>query len=354
MHNKVKPRDRFKNKDKFKNRDAFITIDSLRMISHIRSNLFSSNEDEFNDFVWAMLKTFDRRVTIPENIGTRLFGGIFRDALSENYLYFLSKNKRYDQQMGLYFIYSLSECLFYSAIRKKYKSIHLESIRMGSQHVAVSYHEGFAIRMSIYPMKLDEFSKYVTRYDETTDKLINKVVYPLIDTCRNGVIRGDKYLFGVWDVCTVFGRISSLKNNPEKLQDMLFDLYERIIKYVWPLGLVYDDLKYGNIGILDDKLYIIDYEFEDVTSKLTGSITITNSPIKNHYLHNFSIMLALMIIIEDTIKTSDNQTIYEVDYNEYIGPLLEDLPNYATSNNNYDKTRRQTMEYCLQKLDKLK
>lgn len=256
--------------------------------------------------------------------------------------------------MGLYFIYSLSECLFYSAIRKKYKSIHLESVRIGSQHVAVSYREGFAIRMSIYPMSADEFSNYVARFNETTERLINKVVYPLIDTCRNGMIRNDSYMFGVWDVCIVFDRISSLKNNPEKLQEMLFDLYERIIKHVWPLGLVYDDLKYGNIGIYDDKLYIIDYEFGDVTSKLTGSIFITNSPIRNHYLHNFSIMLALMIIIEDSLKSSDSQTIYKIDYNEYIGPLLRDLPKYATSNKGYDKTLRQTMEYCLQKLDTLK
>lgn len=363
-------------------------------IKTIHSNLFNTDEEDFNAFVWVMFKMFDDDISIPESVGTKIFNGILRNALNEDYNYHLRRNKRYNERFGLYFIYSLSECLFYSNIRKKYSEIHLKYIYIGSQHIVVGYHEDFTIRINIYPMETDDFTDYIKVFNKTTNKLIGKVVYPFIDTSRRGSIinydhknydiewgrmksemkanvksemkvkggvkndvnvksemkgemKGDVknvYWFGTWDVNYSFEKIGTCKND---VTNMLIDLYERIIHSVWSLGLVYDDLKYGNIGIRENKLYIIDYEFDSVSSKISGSIKIIDSPIRNHYIHNFAIMVALLIIVKEK---SEYQTIYKINYNEAIAPIIGDLPKFAfTRSNSY----KQVTEYCLQKLHEI-
>ena len=383
-------------------------------IKTIHSNLFNTDEEDFNAFVWIMFKMFDDDISIPESVGTKIFNGILRNALNEDYNYHLRRNKRYIERFGLYFIYSLSECLFYSNIRKKYSEIHLKYIYIGSQHIVVGYHEDFTIRINIYPMETDDFTDYVKVFNKTTNKLIGKVVYPFIDTSRRGSIinydhknydiewgkgnetettpkrmmgydakskakndvkdemkndvkggvkskaknemkndakskakndaEDDVYWFGTWDVNYSFEKIGTCKND---VTNMLIDLYERIIHSVWSLGLVYDDLKYGNIGIHENKLYIIDYEFDSVSSKISGSIKIIDSPIRNHYMHNFAIMVALLIIVKEK---SEYQTIYKINYNEAIAPIIGDLPKFAfTRSNSY----KQVTEYCLQKLHEI-
>ena len=401
-------------------------------IKTIHSNLFNTDEEDFNAFVWVMFKMFDDDISIPESVGTKIFNGILRNALNEDYNYHLRRNKRYNERFGLYFIYSLSECLFYSNIRKKYSEIHLKYIYIGSQHIVVGYHEDFTIRINIYPMETDDFTDYIKIFNKTTNKLIGKVVYPFIDTSRRGSIinydhknydiewgrmkgemkseakanvknemnvksgmkakgemnvksgmkakgemkvknemnvksgmkndvnvksgmkgemKGDVkndvkdvYWFGTWDVNYSFEKIGTCKND---VTNMLIDLYERIIHSVWSLGLVYDDLKYGNIGIRENKLYIIDYEFDSVSSKISGSIKIIDSPIRNHYIHNFAIMVALLIIVKEK---SEYQTIYKINYNEAIAPIIGDLPKFAfTRSNSY----KQVTEYCLQKLHEI-
>ena len=367
-------------------------------IKTIHSNLFNTDEEDFNAFVWIMFKMFDDDISIPESVGTKIFNGILRNALNEDYNYHLRRNKRYNERFGLYFIYSLSECLFYSNIRKKYSEIHLKYIYIGSQHIVVGYHEDFTIRINIYPMETDDFTDYIKVFNKTTNKLIGKVVYPCIDTSRRGSIinydhknydiewgrmkgemkanvksemkvkggvkngvnvksgmkgemKGDVkndvkdvYWFGTWDVNYSFEKIGTCKND---VTNMLIDLYERIIHSVWSLGLVYDDLKYGNIGIRENKLYIIDYEFDSVSSKISGSIKIIDSPIRNHYMHNFAIMVALLIIVKEK---SEYQTIYKINYNEAIAPIIGDLPKFAfTRSNSY----KQVAEYCLQKLHEI-
>ena len=375
-------------------------------IKTIHSNLFNTDEEDFNAFVWVMFKMFDDDISIPESVGTKIFNGILRNALNEDYNYHLRRNKRYIERFGLYFIYSLSECLFYSNIRKKYSEIHLKYIYIGSQHIVVGYHEDFTIRINIYPMETDDFTDYIKVFNKTTNKLIGKVVYPFIDTSRRGSIinydhknydiewgrmkgdvkanvkgemkvnvksgmkvkggvkngvnvksemkgemkanakneEKDVYWFGTWDVNYSFEKIGTCKND---VTNMLIDLYERIIHSVWSLGLVYDDLKYGNIGIRENKLYIIDYEFDSVSSKISGSIKIIDSPIRNHYIHNFAIMIALLIIVKEK---SEYQTIYKINYNEAIAPIIGDLPKFAfTRSNSY----KQVTEYCLQKLHEI-
>lgn len=345
-------------------------------IKTIHSNLFNTDEEDFNAFVWIMFKMFDDDISIPESVGTKIFNGILRNALNEDYNYHLRRNKRYIERFGLYFIYSLSECLFYSNIRKKYSEIHLKYIYIGSQHIVAGYHEDFTIRINIYPMETDDFTDYIKVFNKTTNKLIGKVVYPFIDTSRRGSIinydhknydidwgKGnetettpkrmkdemisetkDVYWFGTWDVNYSFEKIGTCKND---VTNMLIDLYERIIHSVWSLGLVYDDLKYGNIGIRENKLYIIDYEFDSVSSKISGSIKIIDSPIRNHYMHNFAIMVALLIIVKEK---SEYQTIYKINYNEAIAPIIGDLPKFAfTRSNSY----KQVAEYCLQKLHEI-
>ena len=371
-------------------------------IKTIHSNLFNTDEEDFNAFVWIMFKMFDDDISIPESVGTKIFNGILRNALNEDYNYHLRRNKRYIERFGLYFIYSLSECLFYSNLRKKYSEIHLKYIYIGSQHIVVGYHEDFTIRINIYPMETDDFTDYIKVFNKTTNKLIGKVVYPFIDTSRRGSIinyehknydiewgrmKGDVkanvkgemkvnvnvksgmkvksemrakgemnvksevisetkdvYWFGTWDVNYSFEKIGTCKND---VTNMLIDLYERIIHSVWSLGLVYDDLKYGNIGIRENKLYIIDYEFDSVSSKISGSIKIIDSPIRNHYIHNFAIMVALLIIVKEK---SEYQTIYKINYNEAIAPIIGDLPKFAfTRSNSY----KQVAEYCLQKLHEI-
>ena len=347
-------------------------------IKTIHSNLFNTDEEDFNAFVWIMFKMFDDDISIPESVGTKIFNGILRNALNEDYNYHLRRNKRYIERFGLYFIYSLSECLFYSNLRKKYSEIHLKYIYIGSQHIVAGYHEDFTIRINIYPMETDDFTDYIKVFNKTTNKLIGKVVYPFIDTSRRGSIinyehknydiewrksnetettpkrmmgydakskaKNDVYWFGTWDVNYSFEKIGTCKND---VTNMLIDLYERIIHSVWSLGLVYDDLKYGNIGIRENKLYIIDYEFDSVSSKISGSIKIIDSPIRNHYIHNFAIMVALLIIVKEK---SEYQTIYKINYNEAIAPIIGDLPKFAfTRSNSY----KQVAEYCLQKLHEI-
>ena len=353
-------------------------------IKNIHSNLFNTDEEDFNAFVWVMFKMFDDDISIPESVGTKIFNGILRNALNEDYNYHLRRNKRYIERFGLYFIYSLSECLFYSNLRKKYSEIHLKYIYIGSQHIVVGYHEDFTIRINIYPMETDDFTDYIKVFNKTTNKLIGKVVYPFIDTSRRGSIinydhknydiewgrmkseakanvksgmnvkgemkanakneEKDVYWFGTWDVNYSFEKIGTCKND---VTNMLIDLYERIMHSVWSLGLVYDDLKYGNIGIRENKLYIIDYEFDSVSSKISGSIKIIDSPIRNHYIHNFAIMVALLIIVKEK---SEYQTIYKINYNEAIAPIIGDLPKFAfTRSNSY----KQVTEYCLQKLHEI-
>lgn len=363
-------------------------------IKTIHSNLFNTDEEDFNAFVWVMFKMFDDDISIPESVGTKIFNGILRNALNEDYNYHLRRNKRYNERFGLYFIYSLSECLFYSNLRKKYNEIHLKYIYIGSQHIVAGYHEDFTIRINIYPMETDDFTDYIKVFNKTTNKLIGKVVYPFIDTSRRGSIinyehknydiewgrmksemkanvnvksemkndvnvksemkgemKGDVkndvkdvYWFGTWDVNYSFEKIGTCKND---VTNMLIDLYERIIHSVWSLGLVYDDLKYGNIGIRENKLYIIDYEFDSVSSKISGSIKIIDSPIRNHYIHNFAIMVALLIIVKEK---SEYQTIYKINYNEAIAPIIGDLPKFAFMRSN---SYKQVTEYCLQKLHEI-
>ena len=77
-------------------------------IKTIHSNLFNTDEEDFNAFVWIMFKMFDDDISIPESVGTKIFNGILRNALNEDYNYHLRRNKRYNERFGLYFIYSLS------------------------------------------------------------------------------------------------------------------------------------------------------------------------------------------------------------------------------------------------------
>ena len=362
----------------YKPKRTIIEDIDFNKINYIRSNLFTSRHEEFNSFVWIMLNEFNPKITIPTSTKNITFNQTLQSALNQDYRSKLIANKKYQTWMDYYFVYSLSEALFYGNIPEI--KLVLESIFMGSNHIVLAFNSEFTIRLTIKPKSPEEYMLYVEEFERSTAKFIGTLVYPFMDRSNTNMLtksdspnypgisknltkrmKSQNELcnekdpgrnievrwFGVWEINKHAIKINDfIKNNTfDDLKSSLFDLYSRIITIAWKDGFVYDDLKFGNIGFyevpknmgkkinlgsdMEYKLFLIDYEFERYEDMRTGTIKITRYTVKDHFYHNFVMMVALFVIIESDLLKFGYQKTYELEYSSSIESIVGRLPGDA-------------------------